>query len=257
MRRITCRSCGASLKAGDFDRRKAILRCRHCETLIDLGKATAVCEADVPKTLKWEGTTKPRAVAALPEGWTMEKTKNRLQIRFKTSDSEDKLGKVIRILRWSAALYAALALFHLLIEQDSQSTLVLGLAAPICLALILPLHWYRRSMYLATDRRYFWLDRWLTIKPLIRVPIADIVQLYVAERIRQMDDGRLGPYSIRISTDYQLCASLKTGGHPRSQVIATFESPGPALFLEQTFEDYLGIVDRDVAGEVEAPSFAM
>ena len=214
-------------------------------------------EAAVPMPLPKAVNTNPRAVAALPEGWTVEKTKNRLQIGFKVSDSEDMLGKIMKVLGWSAAVFAVLALFHLLVEQDNRSAFVLGLAAPICLALMLPLHWHRRSMYLATDRRHLWLDRRLTIKPLVRLPIADICQLYVAEQVRHLDGGRLGPYGARTLADYQLCATLKAGLGPRTLVIATFDSPRQALFLEQMFEEFLGIVDRQVPGEVEAPSFAM
>lgn len=257
MQRLTCRSCGSTLSAEDFDRRKAILRCRHCETLIDLSRAPAMLKPDGREPPESAATIEPRAVAALPDGWTIERTKNRLQIGFKASDSEDMCGKVIRILRWAAALCAGVALYHLMVEQDSRSGLGLGMAALVCLALILPLRWRRRSMYLATDRRYLWLDRWLTFKPLIRVPIADIAQLYVAEQVRHLNVGRVSPYSYRIVTDYELCVCLRAKHGPRNLVIATFDSPRPALFLEQIFEEYLGIVDRSVPGEVKAPSFAM
>jgi hypothetical protein len=57
--------------------------------------------------------------------------------------------------------------------------------------------------------------------------------------------------------DDQLCASVRTHSGPRALVIATFASPRLALFLEQTFEEYLGVFDQHVSGEVEAPSFAI
>ena len=94
-------------------------------------------------------------------------------------------------------------------------------------------------------------------KPLIRVPIADIIQLYVAEQVLHTDDGRLAPYNPRTLADYHLCASLRTESGAKTLVVATFDSPRPALFLEQTFEEFLGIVDRPVPEELQAPSFVM
>lgn len=55
-------------------------------------------------------------------------------------------------LRWSAVF--CVALFHLLIEQDNHSALVIGAAALIGLALMFLLRWHCRSMYPGTDRRH-------------------------------------------------------------------------------------------------------
>lgn len=83
------------------------------------------------------------------------------------------------------------------------------------------------------------------------------MQLYVAKQILRSNESRLGPCSPRTVVDYQLCASLKTKSGRKALVIATFDPPRKALFLEQTFEEYLGIFDQHVSAEVKTPSFAV
>ncbi len=257
MRRLTCRSCGEKLSASEFDRRKAILRCKRCQTLIDLSRGSIPSEADVQEPLPKMGTIKPRAIAALPEGWTMERKGVHLRVTFWASDSEDKSGKAIILLPWFAALCLTLALFHLIVEPDTRSAIVLGIAAPICLAIMLFLRWRRRSLFLTTDCRHLWLDRWMTVEPLFRVPMTDIIQFYVAEECRPRNGPRGNRLGVdRMFKDYQLCVCLMTPDGLRALVIATFSSPGPALFLEQIFEEHLKIADRHIPGEIEAPEFA-
>jgi predicted RNA-binding Zn-ribbon protein involved in translation (DUF1610 family) len=76
----------------------------------------------------------------------------------------------------------------------------------------------------------------------VEVPVGDLEQLYCKEKVSHSSDGD--------SRSYKLCAVLKSGR--QIDLVSNLESPDIAAFLEQQIENWLGIPDRPVVGEMES-----
>jgi hypothetical protein len=73
------------------------------------------------------------------------------------------------------------------------------------------------------------------------LPAAEIGQLYCQERTRRQNNGGS-------STTYSVSAVTKGGRQVK--LVSTLEDQDQALFIEQQIEQYLGIEDRPVGGEL-------
>ena len=76
----------------------------------------------------------------------------------------------------------------------------------------------------------------------VKVPVGELEQLYCKEKVNRSSDGD--------SRSYKLCAVLKNGR--QIDLVSNLESPDIAAFLEQKIENWLGIADRPVVGEMES-----
>lgn len=78
----------------------------------------------------------------------------------------------------------------------------------------------------------------------VQIESACIVQLFVRERISRSSSSR----SSSISVYYSVEARLEDG--TRKKVLANLRDPDEALWYERTIEEWLGIADREVRGEI-------
>jgi predicted RNA-binding Zn-ribbon protein involved in translation (DUF1610 family) len=74
----------------------------------------------------------------------------------------------------------------------------------------------------------------------VKVAVGELEQLYCKEKVNRSSDGD--------SRSYKLCAVLKNGR--QIDLVSNLESPDIASFLEQQIENWLGITNQPVVGEM-------
>jgi hypothetical protein len=74
----------------------------------------------------------------------------------------------------------------------------------------------------------------------VKVAVGDLEQLYCKEKVSRSSDGE--------SREYKLCAVLKNGR--QIDLVSNLEAPDIAAFLEKQIENWLGIANRPVVGEM-------
>ncbi len=257
MRKLSCRSCGAELDAGQLDRRLAIIICSHCGAIFDLarrggggvtgddGEPLAAPEGPSAKTNNDGGETSPeRAPVAMPSRFRIERGSGRLAVRW-------------RWFQWSDLflLFFAIAWDSFLIGWYSMTTVMGDAPGPVKLIMLLfPLAHvavgvgvtYRALAGLLNTTTVQVVDRTLSVRhfplpwwPAPTIPVDSLEQLYVSKKVKHGKNTATVTYELR----------AVTREHNGRLLLGGLQSLDQALWLEQEIELLLGIRDRPVAGE--------
>ena len=239
MKTLTCRLCGATLNADQLDRRLAIITCSHCGGIYDLTRKRLDEEIITDEDTDVLTLTE-RAPAPLPDYFKVERGANDFSISWRWFDVSNLLVVFV-----AAAWIGFLVLFYL--AAGGIPTIMIGhivvgfIVGYIALAIVL--NTTRIDVNAKTVKiRHF---------PLLWYPAPtldsdDIEQIYVVEKYTDDKEGHRHFH-------YNLNAVLRD--NRKKKLLTRLPSVDQGLYLEQEFETFMGIRDRQVAGEVTSKSF--
>jgi len=229
---LKCRVCGAPFRVEDLDAALRVARCGHCETLTDLAARRGDVAAD-------GGAPAPRARVPLPE-------------RFEVSDGA---GALEISWRWLQPVHYFLAFFSV----AWNAFLVLWFTMSLLTGPLFILMWLFAAAHVAAGVAMAYTalagfknsthlhvgGGFLRVRhsPIpwrgdLDLPVAEIEQLYVKEKITRGKNGERRSYALR---------AVAAGGRDAT-VLTGLSEDAQALWLEQAIEERLGISDRPVAG---------
>ncbi len=243
--KLTCKDCGAPIKAADMNLDLALARCHACDAVFSFAE-----DLGVDPVAPLAPSRKPRPAPAtrdlrdlpVPEGIELQEEGGALTIRY----------------RWFGLKFIALALFCLFwdgflvfwygiaITTGADITMFLGPLAHVAVGV--GLTWYvvagmvNRTTLTVRDGE-LQIDHgpipWPGKK---RVPTAEIAQLYFVQHVRR---GNKGSTTIT----YQL-HMMQTDGVTR-KLATGLDDPEYARFLEHRIEHHLGLQDRPIEGQFD------
>lgn len=244
MNALQCKACGASMDAGDLDRRLGIVTCSHCGAIYDLTRRTGrdAVLPDVSEALGKEEAPE-RAPAALPPKFTLDhKGADRLQVRWRWFTTKG-LFLLFFAIAWNAFLVNWYAIGLSADETDMfMFVFPLGhVAVGIGVGYAALANLLNRTVLTVTRGtlrvRHTPLPWW----PAPTIPTKSLEQLYVERAVSHSKNGTTVRWVLRAVTREHTGLKLLPGLDELSQ----------ALWLEQEIEDVLGIRDRPVAGEYQ------
>lgn len=191
----------------------------------------------------------PRATIVKPEGFEVSKDASRLTIGW-PQKPWDGLGKFVA---WATLIFLGMLLFMVVDAGDTNALIALVLGGLVWLAFLwsrmLP---YITRMEIRSDRHELTVRHHPSFfRRECRVAVPDITQLYVVEHIHRNTStglrmrGRLEPMPMPPQLHYHL-----TYVGRGKQVLAELNDAHAALFLEYELEQFLGLDDRPLPGEL-------
>lgn len=225
-RELRCRSCGASLDAGNLDRSLSVITCAHCGTLHELPRAPV--GTDAPGRAPPERVPEP-----LPERFEVARPPGGLRVVWPAGRKSGAFGAALFGTAWGAITLVGGAWF----------------LTPVSL-----LFFYLAAVK-AVNRKELRIDGdaisvrqgplpWKGTKRLDR---SRVRQLFVTEHVQRVREGGDRGGRVREIRRYRLSALLE--GERRVRLLGGLGSPGQGLWLEQEIERTLGIRDRAIGGE--------
>jgi hypothetical protein len=234
---LTCRDCGAAIPAEDINIERGIAKCSACNAVIDVEQA--VHASGGPAAVR------PRPRVPQPPGIMLE-----------------DLGDGLRLTRrWFTC--AAVFLTFFCIAWDGFLVFWYSMAlrpdAPWIMAVFPSLHlavgvgltYLTLALYLNRTRLEVANGRLSVSSGPLPWPgnrdldLSEIEQLYCRESASRSNDNGSVSYS------YSVSAVLKGGREVK--LLSSLPNREQALFIEQIVEQYLGIEDRAVGGELPRP----
>lgn len=236
MRRLTCASCGASLGADQIDRRLGIITCSHCGSIFELTKRRPEQGAD--DEMESSELDEYRAIAPLPKKFRLREQQDGMKISWRWLNRHG-LFLAFFAIAWDAFLvnwFAASTPIFFKIFAIAHVAAGVGLTYTAIAYLL-----NTTTVSLTKDRLrvWHWPLPWL---PAPTIKTSNIEQFYVVEELKKDSDGDFAGCSYHLN--------LVTKDNVKRKIVTNFDEVEPALFLEQTFEQMLGIKDRPVAGEI-------
>lgn len=233
---LACTTCSAPLEEAQLDRSRGLARCRHCDTVVELDLSEPELQVRRPSM---------RTMVSMPTCFTWDNKDGALTVRWQWFSLKWALWAGFTVI-WFLALggyyadllgpggpgAAGLATQQLLFTAGH---LLVGLVV----AYMSAAGFFNTTTITAAHDS-------LTVQhgPLPwpgNGTVDGIRQLYSKERVHRGKHGRRG-YS------YELHAITDTGDERK--LVSRLEEAPQALWLEQMFEEHLGIRDRLVGGEL-------
>ncbi len=259
MRKLSCRSCGAELDAGQLDRRLAIIICSHCGAIFDLARrgGGGLAGEGGEQVEAPAGPNAPPDAGARARESSPERAPVAMPSRFRIERGSDRLAVRWRWFQWSDLflLFFAIAWDSFLIGWYSMTTVMGDAPGPMKLIMmVFPLAHvavgvgvtYRALAGLLNTTSVQVADRTLSVRhfplpwwPAPKIPVDSLEQLYVSKKVKHGKNTATVTYELR----------AVTRDHHGRKLLGGLQSLDQALWLEQEIELLLGIRDRPVAGE--------
>jgi hypothetical protein len=243
---LECPSCGGRTTFSVAD---AVMRCEYCGNQHIFRLPTSGSSASGPG---WSSAAQPASSSATttaarpslvprPREVTLQKQGDQLILRWRWFNIKF-IGLAFFCFFWDGFL----CLWYGMAFGGKGAPLLVFIFPLLHLAVGISLSYYTLAGFLnvttlKVDRKQFsvqydpvpWLGE-------VKVPTADLKQLYCKEKYHSSDSG--SHYS------YQLCAILKDGR--KLDMVPNLDSAEIAAFLEQQIESWLNIPDEPVVGEM-------
>lgn len=243
MESLSCKVCGAPLKADAVDRRLAIVTCHHCGSIFDLTKAGAKAAPAGGAEVAPRSDARERSPVPMPDRFQVERRGGVMKVKWRWFNPMH-----LFLLFFSIAWDTFLVVWYSLAMGDTPSPMnILFMVFPIAhVAVGIGMTYWAvagllNSTTVAIDESrdlkvsHFPLP-WL---PAPRIPAHDLEQLFVTKKIYEGKNGS--------SETFGLHAVRRD--HSKVKLLGGLDQVEQALWLEQEIEGLLGIRDRAVAGE--------
>ncbi|MBX2880160.1 MAG: hypothetical protein KTR32_09530 [Granulosicoccus sp.] len=232
MNALICRNCGAGLEAERIDTSLGVVTCSHCGSLHEIPNELP---ADSPGTKADTPYVKPAPKdVALPSRFNVQRAANSMEVSWPAGGLFHGL-----VLSLIAAGFAHVAL------NSGMLFLLAGSAGILYFALVRAFNKHRIRVDSArlqvTQGPFPWPGS-------RKLDASDIEQLYATEHETRTTNENRDNLRNRVRKYYKLTAN--TRNNERITILGGLGDPHQALWLEREIERLLGIVDRQVAGEM-------
>jgi hypothetical protein len=238
---VKCVSCGAEIPAGDVNLERALAKCVRCNAVFDIG-------AQIQRPARRPVVPMPKNIRILaPEGDTASSYETASAYR-----AAPPQARVILERRWFTPAHVFFAFFCVTWDGVLAVWYSAAIRSPSLASLVFPMFhvavgvlvtyatlcgFFNRTRIVLGDGRFMIVHAPLPWPGNRSVDVAALDQLYCQEHI-----GSKG------SRTYSLNMRSKDG--QTTQLLKGLGDADQALFIEQTLEARLGIVDQPVPGEL-------
>ncbi|MEZ6046727.1 MAG: hypothetical protein R3C11_14350 [Planctomycetaceae bacterium] len=233
---FSCTKCGADLQENDFNLELGVARCSFCRAWTRIGDP-------IPGKIESEATRIKREVAR-PDKYEVDEYQGVLRISWKWF-SWVVAFLIPFCLIWNGFLVVWYSI-ALTMDEGGMMRIVFLLFPTIHLAVGAGLTYFtiatlfNRTTILVGDYRMKIEHGPIPWKGVDISNTDDIDQIYCQEKVHRSKNGT--------NYTYQVMARMKS--EKELNLLSNLSSIQEALFLEQRIEEFLGIEDRRVAGEV-------
>lgn len=225
---VICELCQSAIEAENIDLDKGIAKCTECNNVFDCGP-----QLQSSKNYRREDI-------GLPGSIKLRKEESSLTIEFKWRNSQ--LFYLIPFcICWdfAPAIWAKTGV----IPTDDPlgiAYLVIHILTAIALTYYTLAKLLNKTKITVVDKVLQAVDSPLPFMKNISISVEKLTQLYSKEKIHR---GKKMSFP-----SYEVHAIMKSGRVTR--LVSGLKKSEQALYIEQTLEDYLGILDRPVDGEI-------
>lgn len=230
---LNCRNCGAEINAGDVNLDRMLAKCNCCNAVFSFDDQFEY--ADTPEQAYQKfNVEKPRGMQVQAMGGEIKIIRN-------------WFSPVIIFLALFCIVWNGLLLFWFGVAFTSQSWFPAVFVLPHAAVGLGLLYWVLAGIFNITEIQVNGQELSIRHRPLPwpgnkNLFLADISQLYCKEHVTR---GRRSSH-----TTYEVHAV--TRDNQRQKLITGLPHTDEALFLEQEIEQFWGIKDRPVQGELVA-----
>ncbi len=226
--KVVCEQCKKEIRTENIDLDKGIAKCTSCNKLFD-------CRDQVQATIDYR-----RDTIKLPRSIKLTREKNRLVIEFRWLAIQT-LYLAPFCLCWDASFFLWYRIGFISSENvPSLLYLLFHIVSGIALTYYVIAGILNRTIISVSGGAMQITDTPLTFFRNASISLEELDQLYARQKVHR---GKKLSWS-----SYEVHAILKPEKNIR--LVAGLNTSEQALYIEQVVEDYLGIRDRPVEGEI-------